>query len=444
MSEEVLVMSKKELKKLEIIQKVDEKRIKKTEAAKILRCSVRTIGRLHNKFKTFGPNGLVSKKRGRTSNRKFPDALQNTVISLILEKYVDFGPTLIAEKLEERDNIKVSAETIRQWMINNNLWSTKKIKIPRIHQPRARREHYGSLVQIDGSPHDWFEGRSEKCTLIVFVDDATSKIQLMRFFKSETTFAYFEMVEEYIRRYGMPQAYYSDKHSIFRINTETINENSDGFTQFGRAMNNLGIELIHANTPQAKGRVERKNSSLQDRLIKEMRLDGINNMEMANGDYLDKFTDKYNAKFAVSPTNPEDAHVKVEITEELCRHFTIQAEKKISKNLTITHKNNLYNITGTMTPRRLVGKRAIICEDVSGKITVLYNNTPLTVELYGKIRKQSKPLSKKEVNNKSLTPLTKSKAHKPAENHAWKRSARLAKAVKQDKEFYNNTNKNLH
>ena len=245
-------MSTKNLKRIEIIQKVNEKRFKQREAAHILGCSTRTIKFLLHEYRIYGVVGLISKRLGKVINNAFSNEFKDKTIETISEKYNDFGPTLAAEKLEERDSIKVSKETARKWMIEAGIWRNKQAKQIQPHPPRERRHHYGSLIQIDGSPHDSFEGRGEVCTLIVFIDDATSKIQLMRFFPTETTFGYFQVMQLYIEGYGMPQELYSDKHGIFRVN-HFEPKSGTGFTQFGRAMKDLGLGLHHANSPQAKG-----------------------------------------------------------------------------------------------------------------------------------------------------------------------------------------------
>lgn len=322
--------------------------------------------------------------------------------------------------LFERDGLKLSKETARQWMIEAGIWKAKQTKNPAIHQPRARRSHYGSLVQIDGSPHDWFEGRSDKCSLLLFIDDATSKIQLMHFFKAETTFSYFNMMDEYIKKYGLPVGLYSDKHSIFRVNTFEAKKGT-GYTQFGRAMEALGVELIHAHSPQAKGRVENKNSTLQDRLVKEMRLDNINNMEEANGAYLDAFMQRYNKKFAVLPHSTEDMHVLVENKENLALHFTLQEPRKVSKNLTISYKGKTYNLNKPDTVRKLCQAQVIVCEDESGEITVLYKGQPLESQVYDQSKHYSEPATRKELDAHFTKTLKQRKRSIPAADHPWKK-----------------------
>ena len=416
MFEGEIKMSAKDLKRLEIIQKVNDKRLKQRDAACILGCVVRTVQLLLYKYRTQGPQGLISKHRGQPSNNAFSNDFKNKVINIVHDKYNDFAPTFAAVSLEDRDNIKVSKETLRQWMIGANIWRDKQAKIIKPHPPRERRHQYGSLIQIDGSPHDWFEGRSAKCTLIVFIDDATSKIQLMRFFPAESTFAYFEILQLYIMRYGMPQELYSDKHGVFRVN-HCEPESGTGLTQFGRCMQDLGIGLLYADSPQAKGRVERRNRVLQDHLIKDMRLDGIDNMEMANGLYLDERTNKYNARFSVPPFREEDAHVAIGNFDQYYLYFTIQTIRIISKNLTISYKNKKYVLIKPDKIRRLYPAKVTVCETKSGEITILYKNQSLDYRVYDKNQYYSEVVSRKELGPISLI---LPKHHKPAINHPWR------------------------
>lgn len=416
MSEEVLTMSNKELKRLEIVQKLVDERINQREAAHFLGCTARNVRYLLKRYKKDGAKGLISRKRAKRSNRAYTETYKAMVMEVIGTKYHDFGPTLASEMLKERDELIVSKETTRQWMIEAGLWLSKQKKAPKAHPPRESRPYYGQLIQIDGSPHDWFEGRSEPCCLIVFVDDATSKIQLIRFYKAETTFAYFETAKLYMARYGMPIALYSDKHGIFRINAHEP-EHSSGLTQFGRAMRDLGVELIHAHSPQAKGKVENKNKTLQDRLIKEMRLDGINTMAQANDGYLDAFTERYNKKFARDPLKPEDAHLKIPEAQDLSLHFTHQEQRKVSKNLTVSYKGKVLVIEMPGKARQLHQASVTVCESQCGNLTLLYKEQSLPFTLYNKTQYYSEPVHRKEVYQR---PLKQRRRAKPAPEHPFR------------------------
>ena len=231
--------------------------------------------------------------------------------------YADFGPTLAAEKLGERHDLRVSRETLRGWMRQAGIWLPRAER-KRIQQPRHRREHFGELIQIDGSEHRWFEDRAAPCTLLVFIDDATSRLMELRFVPSESTFAYFEALKSYLQRHGRPVAFYSDKHSIFRVSKEDA-ASGDGMTQFGRALSELNIEILCANTSQAKGRVERAHHTLQDRLVKELRLAGISTIEAANA-FLPAFVQTYNGRFAKPPARDRDLHRSIAGMQRSRRH----------------------------------------------------------------------------------------------------------------------------
>ena len=277
-------MSARELDRAEVLRLVVERRLGVNEAAERMGVTRRQASRLLKAFRADGVAGLVSKRRGRPSNRRHLEAFRSTVMTLVAEHYADFGPTLAAEKLLERHGIAVGKETLRGWMVADGLWQTRTERRKRVQQPRPRRERFGELVQIDGSQHWWFEDRGPKCTLIVFIDDATGRLLHLRFCPSESTFDYLQAATASIGEHGKPLAYYSDKHAIFRTpkaGRKTRGEHN-GMTQFGRALDELNVDIICANTPQAKGRVERANRTLQDRLVKEMRLEGIATIEAAN------------------------------------------------------------------------------------------------------------------------------------------------------------------
>ena len=302
---DLISMSKKELSRVEVLQRLCDKRLKQADAARILNLSIRHIKRLLRTYRKQGASGLVSKRRGKPGNHHLPDKTKDQALKLILTRYSDFGPTLAHEKLVELHHLKLSVESVRQLMIRAGIWKPKRARAARIHHLRERRSCLGELVQIDGSPHDWFEGRASRCTLLVFIDDATGRLMLLRFVAAETTFSYFDAVDRYLRLHGKPLAFYSDKFSVFRaVRRDAFSE--DSITQFGRAMSELEIKIICANTPQVKGRVERANQTLQDRLIKEMRLRSISSIEEANcyvGEFIEKFKPVKQRKKYVPPAD---------------------------------------------------------------------------------------------------------------------------------------------
>ena len=281
MAERTYEMSEKELDRLEVVQHVASKRLTQSEGGRDLGLSARQVRRLVRRYRSEGKSGLISRPRHNPGNNRLANDTREEAVSLVREHYADFGPTLASEKLNQLHQLKISRESLRQLMIGAGLWRGKRRKQKRVFQMRDRRSRFGELVQIDGSPHDWFEGRSAPCTLLVFIDDATGKLLYLRFVPAETTPAYMDALQSYLHAHGRPVSFYSDRHSIFRINTEEP-VSGTGLTQFGRALDTLDIEAIHARTPQAKGRVERANQTLQDRLVKEMRLRKIDTLDEGN------------------------------------------------------------------------------------------------------------------------------------------------------------------
>lgn len=274
-----VVMSERELKRVEVLAQVDDGRLSVDNAANMLALTRRQVFRLLKLYRQDGASGIRHKARGKPPNNRIHKAKRDYALSLIKENYPDFGPTLTAEMLAEHHGFEVSRETVRKWMSGAGLWLSRKQRRT-FHQPRLRRECFGELIQIDGSEHRWFEDRGDPCTLLVFIDDATSTLMELRFVTSENTFSYFEALERYLTTHGRPVAFYSDKHTVFRVPKPS--EHMTGMTQFGRALAELQIEILCANTSQAKGRVERANRTLQDRLVKELRIAGISNMEDGN------------------------------------------------------------------------------------------------------------------------------------------------------------------
>src|SRR5512145_1164361 len=294
--DKLLEMSAKELSRLEVMQRLSRKQMSQKEAGRILDLSTRQIKRLLRAYRQQGAAGLVSKHRGRKANNRLAENVKKQALNLLKTKYQGFGPTLAHEKLVEKEKLKLSDESVRQLMIAEDLWKPHKAKKEPVHQLRERRACFGELIQIDGSPHDWFEGRAAACVLLVFIDDASGKLVQLRFVESESFFSYCQAAEGYFKLYGKPVAFYSDKHGIFRVNVPSVDTRSD-LTQFGRAMQELDIEIICANSPQAKGRVERVIQTLQDRLPKEMRLRNIRTQAGGNA-FLSEFIQDFNARFA--------------------------------------------------------------------------------------------------------------------------------------------------
>src|SRR5674536_56145 len=283
----------------------------------------------------------------------------------IRERYPDFGPTLAAEKLAELHDIHLARETVRQWMIAAGLWTDRRARLKAVHQPRHRRDCLGELIQIDGSEHWWFEGRGPQCTLLVYIDDATSRLMHLQFVESESTFDYFVATRAYLERHGKPVAFYSDKHGVFRVNKKDA-VGGDGMTQFGRALHALNIDIICANSSQAKGRVERANATLQDRLVKEMRLCGIDTIAAGNV-FLPAFIDDYNARFAKAPFDNRDIHRPLAGHDDLDDSFAWKEERSVSVNLTLQYDQVLFILEPTGIARSLARKRVTVIDYPDGR-----------------------------------------------------------------------------
>jgi transposase len=422
-------MSHHELDRLGIVQAVATGELRQREAALRLDLSIRQVKRLVRRYRAQGAAGLASGHRGKRANNAIADSTRQWALGLIREYYPDFGPTFAHEKLVEAHGALFSVETLRQWMIADGLWQPGGQHAAHIHPSRPRRPAVGELVQIDGSPHDWFEGRGPRCTLIVFVDDATGRLLGLRFAGAETTEAYMATLRDYLAEHGRPVALYSDKHSIFRVNAE---DRDNELTQFTRALKTLDIEPIHANTPQAKGRVERANQTLQDRLVKEMRLAGISDIEAANA-FLPGFLAQYNARFAKAPQETEDAHRPVLHEEaELDQIFSRQHTRKLSKNLTCQFEGREYQVTGHGNGYRLRGAAVTVCAAFDGSITLLQDGKVLPhrtlAEGEAPIPLEDEKTVTDRVSQAKAEQQTR-KGHKPSADHPWRKGYKPKPAI---------------
>ena len=407
----LLTMSNKEITRLEAMQRIKDKRLTQKEAAGMLSLSVRQVKRLYRAYKAQGAQGLMSVRRGKASNHRLAGGVEEQVLNLLKEKYADFGPTLAHEKLTEVHGMKLSRESVRRIMIVEGMWKPKRAKQPAVHQLRERRACIGELVQIDGSDHAWFEERGPKCTLLVYIDDATGQLLELWFVAEETTFAYFEATRHYLERYGKPVAFYSDQHGIFRVNQERPLGTTSGLTQFGRAMQELDIQIICANSPQAKGRIERANQTLQDRLVKELRLRGISDMQTANA-FLPEFREDYNRRFAVLPRSSHNAHRALLKANRLEVIFTHQETRTLSKNLTVQFKHLIYQIQSKRPGYALHHAKVTVCENAQGEVTILNNNQPLSYTIYQKSPRQAEVVDPKSLDRQIKAP--------PPPDHPWR------------------------
>lgn len=421
-----IALSHRELDRLGVIQSVAARELTQRQAALRLDVSVRHIKRLLRRYRGQGARGLASKHRGKRANNAISDSTRQWALALVRVHYPDFGPTFAHEQLVEAHGAAFSVETLRQWMLADGLCQARGARQARIHPSRPRRPAVGELVQIDGSPHDWFEGRGPRATLIVFIDDASGRLLALRFVATETTEAYMATLRTYLDHHGRPVALYSDKHSIFRVNAA---EREGELTQFTRALKALDIEPIHAHTPQAKGRVERANQTLQDRLVKELRLAGIDAIDTANA-FLPTFIERYNARFAKPPQQPDDAHRRVRHNAaELELILTCQYTRKLSKNLTCQFQGRQYQVTDRGQGHRLRGAAITVCDAFDGQVTLMRHGQVLAHRLVGEHEVPIPVEDDKSVGDRvdqAKAEQQARRARKAPADHPWRRSYKKA------------------
>ena len=385
----VQLMSDRELGRFEVLRDLDQRRLTTPAAAQLLGLERRQVFRLLKAYRAEGAAGLISKRRGGSSNRRKPEELRTKVLAIIRKRYWDFGPTLAAEKLREGHDITLGRETLRLWMIEARIWADRKQRRKQVHQPRHRRECIGELVQIDGCEHWWFEDRGPQCTLLVFVDDATSRLMHLQFVESESTFAYFQAARAYLEAWGKPVAFYSDKHGVFRVNhpgalgAEPAAKR--GMTQFGRALHALNIDIICANSSPAKGRVERAHKTLQDRLVKELRLAGASGLAEGNA-LLPAFTADYNMRFAKAPSNSKDLHRRLRAADDLDDAFTWKEERTLSRALTLQYDKVLFILEPSEQAKAAIGKRVTVVDYPDGRLAIRYKGVQLAYRVFDKIQ----------------------------------------------------------
>ncbi|MCG2722610.1 MAG: ISNCY family transposase [Thermodesulfovibrionales bacterium] len=365
--EDIIILRQKELRRLHVIHKVLQGELRYSTAAELASLSERQIRRILRRIQQEGDEGIRHKSRGRQSNRKIPLKLKDRIIGLYREKYQGFGPTLTAEKLFEMDGIPVSKETIRTFLIESGDWQ-KGRKHRKHRQWRQRKEHRGEMVQMDGSHHDWFEGRGPWCVLMAYIDDATGRVY-GRFYEYEGTIPAMDSSKRYMRKYGLPLRLYLDKHTTYKSTAKpTIEEELQGLapmSQFERAMKELAVDVIHAHSPQAKGRIERLFGTLQDRLVKEMRLRSVSTIEEANR-FLQEYLPIYNRKFSVKAVSKEDMHRPVPKGIDLEQILCIRTERTVKNDNTIAYERKLYQIEEPTLNRKVT-----VEERIDGKMLIV-------------------------------------------------------------------------
>jgi hypothetical protein len=378
-----VTMTMRELDRLKCIQGLIDGQLKQHAVATRLGLTTRQVRRLVRQYEQQGPVGLISKLRNRPSNRRLKSDVAEHAFGVLRSTYADFGPTLAAEKLRERHGVDLAVETVRSLMIAGGLWLPRRLRAPKIQQPRSRRACLGELVQIDGCDHRWFEDRAPACTALVYVDDATSRLMVVLFVGAESTFAYFEATHKYLERYGKPLAFYSDKASVFRVNKQSADAGK-GHTQFGRALYELNIDGMCANSPAAKGRVERAHQTLQDRLVKELRLQRISSIDAANA-FMPTFIEDYNRRFGKLPRDRHDAHRAVRNDEDLAAIFAWREYRKVTDSLTLRYERKMYLIEDTPDNRRYIGKYIEVFQFPDGRIEIRAAGHSLPYSTYNKV-----------------------------------------------------------
>ena len=358
-----LRMSAKERIRLEALSRVKGQELTVTESAELMGLSVRQARRVWKRYQNEGDAGLLHRLRGRASNRRLPQEVRQRVVKVHQERYGDFGPTLACEKLASEHELKLSPDTLVALLKERGLWERKRRR-GKHRKRRERRSCFGSMVQMDGSHHDWFEGRAPRCVLMVMIDDATSRTYA-RFYPAETSEAAFDVFGGWVRRHGIPRSVYVDRHSIYRDE-----DHPQKPTQLGRAMRQLSVKLICAHSPQAKGRVERRNAVFQDRLVKEMRLRNIRSIEQANVLLETMFLEDLNRRYAIDPKREQDLHRKADASMNLAEVLCVQEERVVGQDWCVRWKNRWLQIEKRHEQLSLAGKRVLVKQRSGGDLIV--------------------------------------------------------------------------
>lgn len=413
-------MSQKERRRLGVLEQVQAGVLTLIEASDRLGLSYRQTRRVYQRFRRDGDAGLVHRLRGRPGNRRGDPSVRQRAVALYRAQYADFGCTLAAEYLREKHDLDVHIETFRRWLIDEKLWHRRR-KSPVKRRRRERRARFGELVQLDGSHHDWLEGRGDRCVLMVMTDDATGVTEA-QFFEGETTVAAMTMFKQWSMRYGLPKEVYPDRHSIYRVNTAEADEveartGKRPLTQFGRSMQALNVKLTCAKSPQAKGRVERMNGTLQDRLVKALRVEGISDMESANRYLRETFLAKLNEQFAVAPREVDDAHLPVD-EAELDGALCVRDERVVARDHCVCWEGRVLQLKPGQGMVNLAGKRVMVERSLAGDVRVVWRDvviehTPLPQ------RPQREPAKASLVERVAKLKGPK----KPEANHPWKKRA---------------------
>lgn len=424
-------MSTKERRRLAVLAQVEAGRLSLVAASARLGLSYRQTRRVFQRFKVEGDAGLVHRLRGQSGNRRRDPTVRERAVSLYREHYSDFGCTLACEYLAERHGLVVDDQTLRRWLASAGLWRRCR-KSPVKRRRRERRASFGELVQIDGSHHDWFEGRSSasadgadgasepvgNCVLMVMIDDATSWT-LARFFDAETTAAAMTMLRLWSLEHGLPLGLYPDRDSIYRVNTKAADEQEARTgcrppTQFGRAMEELGVQVTCAKSPQAKGRVERMNGTLQDRLIKALRVAGISDMASANTFMAQTFFPRLNARFTVQPANDVDAHRPVS-EAELDAALCVREQRKVSKDHCVSWEGRVMQLKVGLGLPSLAGKQVTVRRALDGTVTVRWREHVIEWQAL-----KQRPVRAAPASSLAERVASHRGPQKPSDDHPWR------------------------
>jgi len=398
-------MTQKELKQLHVIHKVIDGTLTQMQASGVLSLSDRQVRRIVRRIEAGGDRAIQHRSRGKESHNRTPEDIKSRVVRLCQEKYQGFGPTLTSEKLLDLEDISVSKETVRAWLIESGQWRKRRKGIKH-RQWRERKSCFGEMLQLDGSHHDWFAGRREKCVLMAYIDDATSKVY-GRFYEYEGTIPAMDSFKRYIRKYGIPMSVYMDKHTTYKSPAPlSIEDEVNGTTplsEFGRALSELSVEIIHAHSPQAKGRIERLFKTLQDRLVKELTLKGIGTIEDANR-CLDVYLLVHNKRFAVKAKAQENLHRDIPARLNLDSVLCIKTMRTLRNDFTVAHNRKLYQID-----KGIRTKEVTVEERINGSVFITLKD----------VRLPFREITARPEKPGAAVPVPKHKTYKPAADHPW-------------------------
>lgn len=416
-----LRLSEEERRRLEVLVRVSSGRVSLAKGADLLELSYRQMRRVYQRYQAEGNLGVRHGLKGRASNHRVVDSRRKRVLKLYESKYGDFGPTLAVEYLAKADGEVVGIETLRQWLLAAGLWAPRRERATH-RKWRERKRHVGEMIQMDGSVHDWFEGRRAKAVLMVMIDDATNRTYA-RFFEGETTAAVMWVFWDYVELYGLPHSLYVDRDSIYKATRDsTVDEalaDRTPETQFGRAMVELGVKLILAHSPQAKGRVERRHGVFQDRLVKGMRLAKIRTLEQGNAYLADEFLIDLNKQFTVPAADSADLHRPVPRGVKLERVLSYQEQRVVMNDWTVLWHNRCFQVSEAHRTLRLPKKKVLVIEQLDGEVRLEYRGralawTELKKPPIGRRRSAAKP------RNNAKEPEPKG-PKKPSPNHPWRK-----------------------